>query len=136
MRKTADNPAGVPAPAGRYSHVVKLDLGTGALLVLSGQVSVDDDGKVVAPGDLAGQTERVFELIQTILEAHGATFADVINIRTYLTDISRLSEYATVRRRYVQTEAPPTSTTVEVSKLFSPDALVEVEVTAATSHAQ
>lgn len=136
MRKTADNPAGVPTPAGRYSHVVKLDLGTGALLVLSGQVSVDDDGKVVAPGDMAGQTERVFELIRTILEAHGATFADVINIRTYLTDISRLSEYATVRRRYIQTEAPPTSTTVEVSKLFSPDALVEVEVTAATSHAQ
>lgn len=136
MRRTADNPAGVPTPVGRYSQVVKLDLDTGTLLVLSGQVAVDDAGKVIAPGDMAGQTERVFELLEKILEAHGATFSDVVNIRTYLTDITRLSEYAAVRRRYIPTEAPPASTTVEVSKLFSPDALVEVELTAATSNAQ
>lgn len=130
MRKSTDNPAGVPAPAGRYSHVNRIDFGDSALLFLSGQVPVGEDNDIVGSGDMAAQTERVFQLIGAILEAQGASFSDVVNIRTYLTDISRLSEYASVRRRYIDTHEPPTSTTVEVSALFKPEAMVEVEVTA------
>lgn len=130
MRKTIDNPATVPAPAGPYSHVARLEFGDGALLMLSGQVAVDDDNNIVAPGDLRAQSERTLEIIKAILDAHGASFSDVVNIRTFVTDISRLKEYAEVRAKYV-TGQPPTSTTVEVPRLFKPDAMIEIEVVAA-----
>lgn len=131
MRKVFDNPDGVPAPPpGRYSHVCSLPLGDSTLLLLSGQVAVDGNLAVVAPGDVRGQSERIFQILGTILDAHGGTLADIVNIRTYLTDISRLGEYAEVRLKYLPNDQPPTSTTVEVSALFLPDAVIEVEVTA------
>ncbi len=131
MKKIVDNPAGVPAPPpGRYSHVVRLEMGDTTLLLLSGQCAVDDDMNVVAPGDMRGQTERIFEIIGAILDAHGAKFTDIVNIRTYLTDINRRAEYGEVRRRYLDPEQLPTSTTVEVSALFLPEAVIEVEVMA------
>jgi 2-iminobutanoate/2-iminopropanoate deaminase len=131
MKKIVDNPADVPAPPpGRYSHVVRLEVGDSTILLLSGQCSVDDDLNVVAPGDMRSQSERIFEIIGTILEAHGATFADIVNIRTYLTDINRRAEYGEVRRKYLLADQLPTSTTVEVSALFLAEAVLEVEVMA------
>jgi len=125
-----DNPATVPAPPpGRYSHVARVELGGKTMLFLSGQVPVDADGKLVGENDMAAQSEFVMDTIAAILSAHGATFADVVNIRTYLTDIDRLGEYGAVRGpRFAG--MPPTSTTVEVSSLFVPGALLEVEVLA------
>jgi 2-iminobutanoate/2-iminopropanoate deaminase len=130
MRKSLDNPATAPAPVGPYSQVARLEFGGGVLLMLSGQVALDADGLVTAPGDMTAQSERVFEVIGQLLGAHGASFSDIVNIRTFLTDITRLGEYAVVRRRYLTGE-PPTSTTVESPHLFKPGAVVEVEVTAA-----
>lgn len=131
MRKIVDNPAGVPAPPpGRYSHVVRLEVGDSTILLLSGQCAVDDNLDVVAPNDMRGQSERIFEIIGTILRAHGATFADIVNIRTYLTDMDRRAEYGEVRRGYLPADQLPTSTTVEVSALFLPAAVIEVEVMA------
>jgi enamine deaminase RidA (YjgF/YER057c/UK114 family) len=131
VRLTLDNPADVAAPFGnRFSHVARLDLADGALLMLSGQVAVDDAGEVFAPGDITAQSERVFELIGQILAAHGATFTDVMHVRTFLTNLDDLPGYAAVRRR-VFAGARPASTTVEVSRLFLPGALLEIEITAA-----
>ncbi|MFD2763579.1 RidA family protein [Micromonospora eburnea] len=131
MTVTLDNPATVAAPFGdRFAHVARLDLPGGALLVLSGQVGVDDDGAVVAPGDVRAQSERIFELIDGLLAAHGATFADVMHVRTFMTDLGDLAGYAAVRNRYFP-HAKPASTTVEVSRLFLAGAVLEVEVTAA-----
>lgn len=129
MKLTLDNPGTVAAPAGPYSHVARLDTGGGALLVLSGQVAVDDAGNVVAPGDVVAQSERIFELVGGILAAHGASLADVAHIRTFLTDLDDLPGYASVRRRLFP-GVPPASTTVEVGRLFKPGAVLEVEVTA------
>lgn len=106
----------------------------GALLMLAGQVAVDDAGRVVAPGDAAAQAERVFEIIGGILAAHGATFADVLHIRTFMTNLDDLAAYGAVRRSLFPAgpaARPPASTTVEVSRLFLPGAVLEVEVTAA-----
>ncbi|MGS2618740.1 RidA family protein [Micromonospora sp. LZ34] len=133
MKLTLDNPATVAAPFGdRFAHLARLDLaGGGALLVLAGQVAVDDAGRVVGAGDIVVQSERIFEIVDGVLAAHGATLADVLHIRTFLTDLDDLPGYATVRRRRFTAVPPPASTTVEVSRLFLPDALIEVEVTAA-----
>ncbi|HEX2355748.1 MAG TPA: RidA family protein [Micromonosporaceae bacterium] len=132
MTLTLDNPSSVGAPFGdRFAHVARLDLDGGALLVLAGQVAVDDAGEVVGPGDVTAQSERIFEIIGGVLAAHGATFDDVLHIRTFMTDLDDLPGYGAVRRRLFTGTPPPASTTVEVSRLFLPGAVLEVEVTAA-----
>jgi enamine deaminase RidA (YjgF/YER057c/UK114 family) len=122
-----DNPASVPAPAGQYSHVARVGLAGKTVLQLSGQVAVDADGKIVGT-DMTTQAEFIMDNISAILAAHGATLADVVNLRTYLTDMSKLPDYGKVRTARFTT--PPTITTVEVSRLFMPGALIEVEALA------
>jgi enamine deaminase RidA (YjgF/YER057c/UK114 family) len=127
-----DDPATVPAPpAGRYSHVARIELGDKTMLLLSGQVAVDGGGNLVGGNDMTAQAACVMDNITAILAAHGASLADVVNIRSYLTDMSRLPEYGTVRAaRFAGDRPKPTSTTVEVSRLFIPGALLEIEVLA------
>lgn len=120
------NPPSIPAPAGHYAHAIR----TGDLLFVSGQAALDDDGKVVGEDDLGAQSEFVFDCLERVLADQGCTFDDVVNMRSYLTDISRLPEYAAVRKRRMTGE-PPTSTTVEVPRLFRPGLLIEVDVVAA-----
>ncbi|MGW5460755.1 RidA family protein [Streptomyces sp. NPDC003996] len=124
MQITLDSPASAPQPLSPYySQVARIEHADGsALLFLSGQIA---EGAT-----LAEQTRGVFEAIDALLKAHGASLADVVNIRTYLTDIGKLDEYGTVRRQFL-TGTPPTSMTFEVPRLFRPEAQVEVEVVAA-----
>ncbi|MBP2477257.1 enamine deaminase RidA (YjgF/YER057c/UK114 family) [Crossiella equi] len=129
MQTTLDNPPGAPAPFASYSQVARIELGTGALLVLSGQIAVDENGAPMANRDMRAQAENVFAGIGALLAAHGAALTDIINIRTYLTDMADLPAYGEVRRRLFPAPAP-TSTTVQVAKLFRPEALLEVEVVA------
>ncbi|HET9142420.1 RidA family protein [Actinophytocola sp.] len=129
MTVSFHNPPTAPAPlADRYSNIAVIDLGTATMLVLSGQVAFDHDGSLVGE-DMVTQSEQVFRCIGALLAAHGAGFEHVVNIRTYLTDIGQIAEYAAVRRRYL-TGTPPTSTTVEVPRLVLPDALLEVDILA------
>ncbi len=135
VKMTLDNPASVAAPFGdRFAHVARVELGGGgALVTLAGQVAVDDEGQVVAPGDAGAQAERIFEIIRGLLAAHGASLADVTFIRTFMTGLGDLPAYGAVRRRLFPAGGnglSPASTTVEVSRLFLPGAVLEVEVTA------
>ncbi|MCX4701083.1 RidA family protein [Streptomyces sp. NBC_01352] len=126
MQITIGNPASAPQPLSPYySQVARVEHADGsALLFVSGQIA---EGAT-----LAEQSRGVFEALDALLRAHGATLADVINIRTCLTDIGGLEEYGTVRRQFL-TGTPPTSMTFEVPRLFRPEAQVEVEVVAAVS---
>ncbi|MEV5975876.1 RidA family protein [Streptomyces sp. NPDC052114] len=127
MRITLDNPATAPRPLGPYSQVARVQLDDGGvLLYVSGQIAEGDD--------VAAQSRGVFETLDALLKAHGATLADVINIRTFMTDIDALPAYAAVRREFL-TGTPPTSMTMEVPRLFRPEALIEVEVVAAVAGA-
>src|SRR3954452_20050859 len=111
MELTLDNPAGVAAPFGdRFAHVARVGLPGGALLLLSGQVAVDDDGRVVAPGDAGAQAERIFAIVGGLLAAHGAGFDAVLHVRTFMTSLDDLPAYAAVRCRYFPAR-PPASTT-------------------------
>ncbi len=129
MTTTFHNPPTAPPPAAAYSNVADIDLGGHRLLILSGQAALDADGTVVGGDDMAAQTTFVFDAIAALLADRGATFADVVNIRTYLADMDRLAEYGAVRRTYLG-DTMPTSTTVEVSRLFRPGLLLEVDITA------
>jgi 2-iminobutanoate/2-iminopropanoate deaminase len=129
---TFHNPPDAPPPAAAYSNVADIALGGVRLLILAGQVALDHHGTLVGAEDMRAQTHQVFTAIEALLTARGASFADVVNIRTYLTDMTRLSEYGEVRASYLG-DAQPTSTTVEVSRLFRPGVLLEVDITAVVS---
>jgi enamine deaminase RidA (YjgF/YER057c/UK114 family) len=128
---TLDNPAGVPSsPRKGFSNAAVVPLGERTLLMLAGQVAWDDEHRIVGGDDMRAQTRRVMDLIGRILAAHGADFANVVQLRVFLTDISRLGEYGEVRAEYFRDLPAPTSTAVQVASLFLPDALIEVEATA------
>jgi 2-iminobutanoate/2-iminopropanoate deaminase len=129
MTVTFHNPPTAPPPAAAYSNAAEIDLGATKLLILAGQAALDHDGQLVGGDDMRAQTRQVFEAIGALLADRGATFADVVNIRTYLADMTRLREYGEVRAAYLD-GAQPTSTTVEVSTLFRPGLLLEVDITA------
>ncbi|WP_055564341.1 RidA family protein [Streptomyces atriruber] len=123
MQISIDNPVGAPQPFGPYSQVARVEHADGGvLLYVSGQCA-EGDGT-------AAQSRGVFEALRLLLAAHGAGLDDIINIRTYLTDMDGFADYAAVRKEFL-TGTPPTSTTVAVSRLVPPRALVEVEVVAA-----
>jgi reactive intermediate/imine deaminase len=130
VRITPMNPDTVASPGGNYSHTVRIDLDGGALLFVSGQVALDRGGDLVGEGDMARQAEQVFENLDAVLTANGASFEDVVKITTFVTDMSELQTVRDVRKRYLA-DPPPASTTVEVAALFRPEALIEVEAVAA-----
>lgn len=129
MRTTRLNPDSVAPPIGSYSHAVRVETAEGTWIHVSGQVANDADGNLVGPNDLGAQTEQVFENLQAILDANGATFAHVVKIQTYLTTLDGLAQSREVRARYMPAE-PPASTAVQVVALLMPGAVIEVDVVA------
>ena len=116
---------GQPVPISHYTDAVR----AGDLLFVSGCVPVDVDGKLVGGGDVVAQARQVFANVGAILEAGGATFADVVKVTVYLIDIDDRARINPVREE-VFGEARPASTLVEVSALAIPGAKLEVEAVA------
>ncbi len=127
MTKRALNPDGLPAPLGPYSNVVTS--GPGQLVFVAGQVALDANAEVVGKGDIAAQTRQVMENLRLALEAAGASFADVVRVVNYITDVKLFGQMAEVRREYL-VEPYPASTLVEVPALIFPDLLIEIEAIA------
>jgi enamine deaminase RidA (YjgF/YER057c/UK114 family) len=73
---------------------------------------------------------QVFENLSAALEAGGASWRDVVKLNYFLVDVSRVATVRAIRDEYVDTEHPPASTLVEVSRLFRDDVLVEIEAVA------
>lgn len=117
------NPEGV-APGNGYSHVVT---GPGRWVAIAGQVAFDADGNLVGEGDPAAQAQQVFANLERCLEAAGATFANVVKLNFYLTDVAFLPAVRVARDAYIDTSNPPASTAVQVVALFRPDILIEIE---------
>lgn len=116
-------PYGV-APASGYTHVVAE---SGRLVAISGQIAMDEAGQVVGLGDPRAQARQVFENLGRCLAAADATFDDVVKLTYYLTDMSHLPAVRTVRDEYVDPTRPPASSAIQVSALFQPEFLLEVD---------
>ena len=129
MRTTRSNPDTVAAPIGSYSQSVRVETVNATWIYVSGQIAIDVGGNLVGPGDVRAQTRQVFENLKAILEANGATFADVVKIGTYLTTLGDLAGMREVRGEYLTSE-PPASTAVQVVALVVPEAVIEVDVVA------
>jgi reactive intermediate/imine deaminase len=120
-------PATLSPPFG-YSHVVEARAGT--IVYISGQVPLDTNGELVGAGDFEAQTRKVFENLTRALEAADASWGDVVKLDYFLRDVSRIATVRAIRDEYLDTANPPASTLVEVSGLFRPDVLVEIQAVA------
>lgn len=112
-----------------YSQYVEIDLGNSKMIVVSGQVSVDEEGKTIGVGNFEKQTEQIFYKLKTIAESSGGSVSDIVKLNYYLTDIANIQTLRDVRDRFVNTHNPPASAAVQVSKLFRDDILIEIEAT-------
>jgi len=119
------NPPGLSKPGG-YTHAVVVPSGT-RLVVISGQVALDSAGRIVGAGSMTAQATQVFENLKAALAGVGATFKDVVKLNTYVTNIGQSQAFRDVRDKYVNTDAPPASTLIEVRRLFRNEFIVEVE---------
>ncbi|WP_395762708.1 RidA family protein [Elizabethkingia anophelis] len=111
------------------SQVVEVPLGASRMLILSGQVPVNQKGEVVG-SDIRTQSRQVFQNIQSVLEYCGANFNDIVKLGIFTTDISRIAEFREVRDQFINTANPPASSLLEVKGLFRKGVFIEVEVTA------
>jgi enamine deaminase RidA (YjgF/YER057c/UK114 family) len=109
-----------------YSQAVQID----RTLYVSGSVSVDAKGRLVAPGDMAGQLRAAYANIQRTLAAHGATFNQVVKETIFTTDMDALLKSSDLRFEYYGKERLPAVSWLEVRRLVDPGFLVEVEVIA------
>jgi enamine deaminase RidA (YjgF/YER057c/UK114 family) len=111
-----------------YSQVARVTGGT--IIFVAGQVALDKSGNVVGKDDFRSQIQQVFENLKAAVEAAGGNFGDVIKLNSYFLDLSHLPEFREVRDKYIDLKNPPASTVVQVSQLFRPEFLVEVEAVA------
>ncbi len=116
---------GQAEPISHYTDAVR----AGDLLFVSGCVPVDGEGRLVGGDDVVAQARQVFANVGSILEAGGATFADVVKVTVYVTDIADRVRINPVRQELFG-DARPASTLVEVSALAIPGAKLEVEAVA------
>jgi len=115
-----------------YSQVV---VATGRRMVfVSGQVSIDAEGALVAPGDFTGQARQVYANLRAALEGAGAKPADVVKLTTYVVDYKPELRplLAAARSAIFDPPALPASTLVGVQALAEPGYLIEVEAIAVT----
>jgi 2-iminobutanoate/2-iminopropanoate deaminase len=112
-------------PISHYTDAVR----AGELLFVSGVVPVDGEGLLVGGDDVVAQTWQVLENLGAVLTAAGATFADVVKVTVYLTDIADRARINPLRQE-VFGESRPASTLVEVSALAVPGAKLEIEAVA------
>jgi enamine deaminase RidA (YjgF/YER057c/UK114 family) len=129
------NPSTMPAPRG-YTHVVET-ASPSRTIYLSGQLGMTPDGKFAGPpGDFRAQAEQCFENLKLALAAVDADFGHVVKITVYFIDMAHLPIFFEVRNRYVNTEAPPASTAVQIVKLARDAALFEIEAIAVVPERQ
>jgi len=114
--------AGLPAPISHYTDAVRF----GNLLFVSGLTAHNAEGQLVGGTEAADQTRQILKNLKLVLDAAGATMADVLKVTVFLTDIADRAAINPVRQEFFGS-ARPASTLIEVSRLALPEMKVEIE---------
>jgi len=108
-----------------YSHAVKI----GDDLKISGAVSMDDKGILVAPGNMEQQMKNCYSDLDKILKHYGYTFDDVVSENVYTTNMAEFIKASTYRNTIYKKQFP-TGTWLEVKGLALPGQLIEIDMEA------
>jgi enamine deaminase RidA (YjgF/YER057c/UK114 family) len=127
------NPEGLAKPLGQYSHVTRVK--ASEYIFVAGQVSADQDGKLVGPDDFDAQCVQTFANIETALKSAGAGWGNVVQFYTFLVHSQDIAKFMKYRLR----EFPkmfaggvyPPNTLLMVDRLVKEEFLIEVQATAA-----
>jgi len=102
----------------------------GNMLFISGMTAGDPKtGKIVGEGDIVAQTRFIFEKMDEVLKAAGASFNDVVKTVNYITTMDNYKETAKIRRDFFQ-NGFPAATGVVVKRLLRKEALIEIDAIA------
>jgi len=113
----------------KFGSPTALAIRAESFVYVSGMMPWDKDRRVVGVGDVRSQTRQVLRNMEAVLQAAGASLADIIKITFFLTDIRDKNAVWDVRKEMFGSSRPA-STLVEVVHLVDPLALLEVEAVA------
>lgn len=108
-----------------YSRAVRV----GALVYVSGTTAADASGQIQHPGDAYAQAVYIYKKIETSLQALNANLTHVVRTRVYVTDMNCIEQVIQAHHEVFE-HICPANTLVEVSRLATPEMLVEIEVDA------
>ena len=129
VRRTNISTGTIWEPIVGYSRAVRV----GAYVYVSGTTATDEDGKIVGIDNPYLQTVKVIRNIESTLQRASATLQNVIRTRIYTTNIDYWKEIGKAHSEFFQ-EIRPASTMVEVRRLITSEALVEIEADALIIH--
>lgn len=101
----------------------------GNFIAVTGTVALDEKGNILGVGDPYGQAKRSLEIIEKTLKSLGASKANIIRTRMFVTDISQWQEFGKAHGEFFL-ENPPATSMLEVNRLIDPQALIEIEADA------
>ena len=108
-----------------YSHAVKI----GDDLKISGAVSMNDSGMIVAPGNMEQQMKNCYSDLEKILQHYGYTYDDVVVENIYTTNMAEFIKVSAVRNAIYKKQFP-TGTWLEVKGLAVQGQLIEIDMEA------
>ena len=115
-------------PSGHFSQAIAIEA-KGKLVFISGMTSRRADGTIAGVGDIEAQTRQVCENLKSAVETAGGTMDDICRVDVYVRNMEHFDKIHKVRREYFKAPAPA-STMVEVTKMTSPDYLIEMNAIA------
>jgi 2-iminobutanoate/2-iminopropanoate deaminase len=115
-------------PSGHFSQATVVEA-KGRIVFVSGMTARRPDGTIAGIGDITAQTRQVCENIKAAMESAGGTLDHVCRVDVYVRNMEHFDKIHAVRREYFKPPLPA-STMVEITKMTSPDYLIEINAIA------
>jgi len=127
------NAAELGTPLGAYSHITRVR--AQEYLFVAGMLSTDKAGNIIGKNDFDAQASQTFGNVRAALESAGASWKNVVQFTTYLTDSRLIEDFMAYRRRefpkmFAGAPYPP-NTLLIIDRLVREEFLIEVQTIAA-----